>query len=225
MTGFGEFLGDVVVTIGIVLGMDSARADWFEALPNKNLIAITIAMLAGISTLVGNSVVLFINRVRGWRFAVTLVLNGIAMVLLYVVQALMVALVAPWVIGNAGPGIGVVVRSVMLSAAPLVFGFLVLIPYLGPAVGRVLQAWSVVALWVIVSVAFDTDLVHALVITLIGWGAMQAVSWGLSRPMKWLTDKIWQLISGRPSLLSGTDLLSGDFFIPLDADFTKQVRR
>lgn len=225
MTGFLEFLGDVVATIGVVLGMDSARADWFEALPNKNLIAITIAMLAGISTLIGNSVVLFINRVRGWRFAVTLVLNGIAMVLLYLVQAVMVALVAPWVIGSAGPGIGVVVRSVMLSAAPLVFGFLVLIPYLGPAIGRVLQAWSVVALWVIVSVAFDTDLVHALVITLIGWGAMQAVSWGLSRPMKWLTDKIWQLISGRPSLLSGTDLLSGDFFIPLDADFIKQVRR
>lgn len=225
MAGFLEFLGNVVATIGIVLGLDSARADWFESLPNKNLIAITIAMLAGASTLIGNSVVLFINRVRGWRFAVTLVLNGVAMVLLYVVQAFMVALVAPWVIGSAGPSIGLVVRSVMLSSAPLVFGFLVLIPYLGPAIGRVLQAWSVVALWGIVSVAFDTDLLHALVITLIGWGAMQAVSWALSRPMKWLTDKIWQLVSGRPSLLSGTDLLSGDFFIPLDADFIKQVRR
>lgn len=225
MSGLLEFFGDVVMTIGMVLGLDSSRADWFEALPHKTAVAVVIAMLAGSSTLIGNSVVLFINRVRGWRFAITVVLNGVAMVILYVVQAVMVALVAPLVVGNAGPGLGTVVRSVMLSSAPLIFGFLVLIPYLGPAIGRVLQAWSVVALWAVVSVAFDTDLVHGLVITLIGWGAMQLVSWGLSRPMKAVTDKIWQLISGKPSLLSGNDLLSGDFFIPLDADFIKQVKR
>lgn len=226
MNGFFEFVGDVIATIGMVLGLDSSQAAWFESLPNKGAISITIALLAGISTLIGNSVVLFINRVRGWRFAVTLLLNGIAMVLLYIVQALVIALVAPWVVGDAGPGLWIVVRSVMLSSAPLVFGFLVLIPYLGPAIGRVLQAWSMVALWVVVAVAFNTDLGHALVITVIGWGVMQLASWGLSRPMKWITDKIWQLISGRPSMLSGNDLLSGDFFIPLDAGFrAKEVQR
>jgi hypothetical protein len=226
VTGFLEFVGDLFATIGMVLGMDSSQAAWFESLPDKSAIAITIAVLAGVSTLIGNSVVLFINRVRGWRFAVTLLLNGVAMVLLYIVQALVIVLVAPPIVGSDGPGTWIVVRSVMLSSAPLVFGFLVLIPYLGPAIGRVLQAWSVVALWAVVAVVFVTDVGHALVVTLIGWGVMQLASWGLSRPMKWIGDRIWQLVSGRPSMLSGTDLLSGDFFIPLDGGFVaKEARR
>jgi len=65
VTGFLEFVGNLFATIGMVLGMDSSQAAWFESLPDKSAIAITIAVLAGVSTLIGNSVVLFINRVRG----------------------------------------------------------------------------------------------------------------------------------------------------------------
>jgi hypothetical protein len=214
-----DYFISVAMAIKMVLLMDApTAADWFGAHPLNLAVTATVAGLAGISTLFGNSVVLFLNRVRGWRFAATLALNGVGMVALYVVQALVIAVIGAAILGRR-PDLLVVVRAVMLSSAPLVFGVLVLIPYSGPAIGRLLQAWSVVVLWFLVDAAFHTNLAAALVITLVGWGVMQLASWGLSRPMKWLGDRIWSGITGRSSMMTGRDLLSGDFFLPLDAHF------
>ena len=72
----------------------------------------------------------------------------------------------------------------MLSTAPLIFGLFTLMPYLGPGVARVLQAWSVVALWVIVAVTYDVDRWTALAITGAGWAITGRVSGTAKRVMK-----------------------------------------
>lgn len=218
MGGFFDFFASVGLSIWMVLTLDSDAAQWFRVHPLSVEISLVVAALAGISTLLGNSVVLFLNRVRGWRFVVTLALNGAAMVLLYAAQALVIAIVGPLVLGDS-PGVVVVIRAVMLSTAPLVFGFLVLIPYLGPAIGRVLQAWGLLVLWVLVDAAFEATLWQAFVITAIGWGVMQLLSWALARPISWIGNGIWRMITGKPAMMTGTDLLTGDFFLPLAQRF------
>lgn len=218
MGGFFDFFASVGLSIWMVLTLDSDAAQWFRVHPLSVEISLVVAALAGISTLLGNSVVLFLNRVRGWRFVVTLALNGAAMVLLYAAQALVIAIVGPLVLGHS-PGLVAVIRAVMLSTAPLVFGFLVLIPYLGPAIGRVLQAWGLLVLWVLVDAAFGATLWQAFVITAIGWGVMQLLSWALSRPISWIGNGIWRMITGKPAMMTGTDLLTGDFFLPLAQRF------
>jgi hypothetical protein len=218
MGGVFDFFASVGVAIWMVLTLDSDAADWFVLHPLSVEISITVAVLAGISTLLGNSVVLFLNRVRGWRFAVTLLLNGAAMALLYAAQAVVIAIVGPLVVGHS-PGLVVVTRAVMLATAPMVFGFLVLIPYAGPAIGRVLQAWGLLTLWIVVAAAFHAELWPAFLITAIGWGVMQGLSWALSRPMAWVGDRIWRLVTGKPAMMTGTDLLTGNMFLPVDHRF------
>ncbi|MCC6495117.1 MAG: hypothetical protein IT193_02530 [Propionibacteriaceae bacterium] len=224
MEAFFDFMASVWLVIWGVLTGDESVTEWFRVHPLNLEISMTVAALAGASTLLGDSVVLFLNRVRGWRFAITMLLNAFGFVLLYALQALVIAIVGPLVVGHS-PGLVAVTRGVMLATAPLVFGFFVLIPYLGPAIARVLQAWGLLVLWVVVDVLFQTDLWTALLVTGIGWAVMQLLSWSLSRPVAWIGDRIWRLVSGQPSMMTGRDLLSGHMFMPLDYQLDpKEVR-
>lgn len=221
--GFFDFIAAVGTAIWMMLTLDSGAADWFRSYPLSLQVSATVAALAGMSTLLGNSVVLFLNRIRGWRFVVTLLLNGVAMIGLYVLQAAVIAVVGPLILGSS-PGLLPIVRGVMLATAPMVFGFLGMIPYLGPAITRLLQAWGVLTLWVAVAAVFHAGFVSSLLITVIGWGLMQLLSWSLSRPVTWIGDRIWQLITGKPALMTGRDLLSGHFFMPLESGGAAEVR-
>ncbi len=224
MEAFFDFMASVWLVIWGVLTGDESVTEWFRIHPLNLEISMTVAALAGASTLLGDSVVLFLNRVRGWRFAITMLLNALGFVLLYALQALVIAIVGPLVVGHS-PGLAAVTRGVMLATAPLVFGFFVLIPYLGPAIARVLQAWGLLVLWVVVDVLFQTDLWTALLVTGIGWAVMQLLSWSLSKPVAWIGDRIWRLVSGQPSMMTGRDLLSGHMFMPLDYQLDpKEVR-
>ncbi len=216
MSSFLDFFASVGVAIWMVLTVNPQGAIWFSEHPLSLSVAVTVAVLAGVSTLLGNSVVLFLNRVRGWRFWVTLLLNGLAMVLLYVAQAVVIAIIGPLIAGSS-PGFSVILRGVLLATAPMVFGFLGLIPYAGPAITRLLQAWGVVVLWTIVAAIFHQGFVISGLITLLGWGVMQLLSWATLRPVRWIGDHIWQWVTGRPSMMTGSDLLSGHIFIPLDS--------
>ncbi|MCA0295873.1 MAG: hypothetical protein LCH96_11305 [Actinobacteria bacterium] len=224
MQAFFDYIATVAANIWGVLTFDPRTADWATVHPLTLGMAITIAVVAGVSTLLGDSAILFLNSVRGWRFALSLLLNGVAFVLLYVFQAVVIALVGPPITGHSPP-FDVVVRGVLLSTAPLVFGFLVLIPYLGPAIARALQLWGLVILWLVNTVVFDTGLLDALAVTGIGWGVMKLLSTLLARPMNWLGDRIWRVTTGRPSLMTGRDLLSGHVFMPLDNSFAPEVER
>lgn len=208
------FLQAVFGAIGGVLGLDASNAEWFITYPYSYEVAIVVAVLAGVSTLLGDSMVLFFNRVRGWRFAFTLLLNGVAVVALYALQAVFVQALG-FLLTGGGPGFGWVLRGVMLSTAPLVFGVLALIPYFGPAIAHVLQAWGVVALWVITGVMFGTDTVTALGIAAGSWVIMQGLSWLFARPVAWIGNHVWTFVTGTPFMMTGRDLLAGHPFMPL----------
>lgn len=218
MAGFFAFLGDVGRALWGAWTFDTSMAEWFGSHPNALGISVTIAVLAGASTLLGNSVVLFLNRVRGWRFVVSLLLNGLGFVALYATQALIVLVVGQLATGRTVPW-EVVVRSVMLATAPLVFGFFELIPYLGPGIAKFLQAWGVVALLTVVAVVYQTGFWQAVLITGVAWGVMQLVSWAVAKPMAALGAWFWRLISGKPVLLRPQDLLAGQQFMPVEYDF------
>lgn len=213
--GFFDFWASVGHALWGVFTLDRSTAEWFAANPDNGRIALTVALLAGISTLLGDSAVLFFNRVRGVRFAVSLLLSGLGMIGLYLVQAVVLTLVGDPIVGHE-PVAPFVIRGMLLSTAPMVFGVLALIPYFGPAIARLLQAWSVVALWVIVQMLYDTGLWPALLVTAVAWGSMQLISWVMSRPVAFLGARIWRLVSGSTVMITGRDLLSGHPFVPVE---------
>lgn len=218
MEGVLQFAEDVGRAIWGVWTLDTSMAEWFASLSYSVWISVTIAILAGISTLLGNSVVLFLNRVRGWRFATSLLLNGVSMAGLYLVQAVVIAIVGYFFTGQSLT-LSIAGQAVMLATAPLIFGFFELVPYLGPGIARVLQAWSVVALWTIVGVLYGVGRWEALVITVVGWGTMQLLAWALARPISAIGARIWRLVTGHDTMLTAQDLLSGHQFTPVEIDF------
>lgn len=203
-----------------LLTFDPVVVQQMESDPRATRIALIIAFLAGMSMLIGDSVILFLNRIRGARFFFSVILSGLALVLLYVLQAVVIFVVGHLIVGD-GPPFANVLRGVMFATAPMLFGFLVLIPWAGPGIARLLQVWVNICLWQIVVVTFGVDVWLGLVITVIGWVAMQFMSWVFSKPVTWIGDRIWRLVTGKPSLLTGEDILAGRPFIPLVVESSK----
>ena len=224
MAGIFDFLAAVGRALWGVWTLDYSMPVWLNSRPDAFRICVTVAIIAGASTLLGNSAVLFLNRVRGLRFVFSLVLNGLAMAGLYALQAVVVWVLGPLVIGRTQEW-SLVFRGVMLSTAPLAFGVFALAPYVGPAIARLLQAWGAVVLWMIVRGLYDVGLWPALAVTLGAWGVMQLASWAFAKPVAAIGNRVWRLVSGRPLMLTGQDLLSGQPFLPLAQQFEGQEVR
>ncbi|MGC3954473.1 MAG: hypothetical protein QM804_09520 [Propionicimonas sp.] len=226
MDGVLQFIESVGRALWGVWTLNPESTRWLADDPNPAGVAITIAVLAGASTLVGNSVVLFVNRVRGVRFAISLLINGLGFVLLYAVQALIIAVVGYLVTGER-LDLWAATWAVLLSTAPLVFGFFELIPYLGTGIARLLQAWGFIALWAVVDVLYQVGYWRSLLIVAAGWGVMQLASWLLARPLAALGLVVWRLTTGLPGIVSAHDLLSGHLFgaVELDLGLTEAEER
>ena len=58
------------------LALDPKVFQFVETYPQSSWVVLGIVFLAGVSTLLGHSAVLFINRVRKSRFVISLIVNG-----------------------------------------------------------------------------------------------------------------------------------------------------
>lgn len=177
------------------------------ARPDGLRIAVTLLVLAGLSHVLGQSVALFANRVRPWRFALSLLLGA----------ALFAASVVAWGValylaGRFGFGrtasLGEVVRVVGLAHAPRLLGVLVLTPYFGSAMGAGLTVWTLLALTVGARAAFGVELVEALWLLGAAWLVSEVLGRTIGWPVTVLVARIRRWVAGsataeRPHRASG----------------------
>jgi hypothetical protein len=131
------------------------------------LVGISILTTAGLSDLLGQSVVLFLNRVSLQR--ALLCLSGGW--LLFLASATLWA-VGLWILGSAFHlqlGLGRAFWLVALSHAPQVLGVLVLLPHFGSYVFHGLRAWVFFNLVVAVGLATGAPLSVSVLCCLPGW--------------------------------------------------------
>lgn len=174
--------------------------------PSANSVVIGIVFLAGASTLLGQSVVLFVNRVRRGRFFLSLTLNGLIYVISYLVWGAIIALVGG-LLFNDPPPFPAVIRMVGLSTAPLIFGFFILIPWMGPFIGRVLNIWGFLILVNVVEFGFQVGLIKALVCVGLGWLSIMLLNNFVGRPVLALRNRLWIQVAGASLDASTNDLL------------------
>jgi hypothetical protein len=202
-----EFLRYVWLGITRSMALDVRVAEIVAQYPQTGLVTLTIALIGGAGLLLGQSVILFVNRVRPARFALTLLLNGIIFAI-----SLLIWGVAIWAIGSllfpAEPALTIVLRLVALSAAPYVFGFLVLIPYLGEFVYRVLSVWSSVIAAGATAYSFRVDWWPAFLVVGLSWLAIWILSNTLGRPVLALRNRIWRAAAGTNMDTSVADILT-----------------
>jgi hypothetical protein len=199
MTGFftelARYFAYLWDTLTRALALDPSVFQFVEAYPQAAWLVAGIVFLAGVSTLLGHSAVLFINRVRRNRFVISLIVNGFVYIISYIVWGVVV-----WLVGRllfqVNPPLSQFVRMVGLSTAPLVFGFFILIPWMGPFISKLLNIWSFLILLAIVEFQFKIGFWGALLAVGLGWLASLALNNTIGRPVVALRNRLSRLITG-----------------------------
>jgi hypothetical protein len=164
------------------LSLDPEIIRILENAPNGLIIAATIVALAGFSEALGQSLVLFVNRVSPRRFSLALFLSAGSHVAGYLVWTASIWLVGVYVFGRSVP-YTTAARAVGLAYAPQLFGFFILTPYIGSFIGMVLAIWTLLATLLAVQVALQLSLWQAAAASILGWLLIQAWRRTLGRPI------------------------------------------
>ena len=156
-------------------------------------IALWVVFLAGLSSGVGQSVVLFASRVPPRRFIASLILSASLFVGVFAFWTLSIWIVAHYGYGSDQP-YRTALRAAGLAYAPQLFGFFVLAPYFGSGIGALLSIWNLLAIVVATRVAFTIDLVPAVVCSAAGWILLQlaqrTIGWPLGRVARWARSAV-----------------------------------
>lgn len=186
-----EFIAQVWEVFWRALVLDEQLLQAVQAAPpgRAGWIVVTIVVLAGAAQLLGQSVVLFLNRVTPRRFVFSLLLNGVIFVVGLLIWASFI-----WLVGRAfgyTNSFGLVARMVGLGSAPYVFSLFVLVPYAGPFIGRIVAVWSFLVTLGMLRFTYQTNFLNALLIVGAGWLAMTALSALVGRPIQGLRKRLF----------------------------------
>jgi hypothetical protein len=136
------------------LRLDRSAFDAIEQSSRGLRDAFIVLVLAGASVTLGQSAVLFLNRVSPGRFALALVLGGLELVL----EALL-WITSVWVVvgllGVSRPHLVETLDVIGLAYAPFLFGVLLFFPYVGLPILWLLRLWMLLAAIVGTSAAYD----------------------------------------------------------------------
>ena len=194
LNAVSQFLSNLaqVISLALVFTRDLPQA--VLAFPHPGLLASAVAVLAGISQLVGDSVILFVNRVRPARFVAALGLNGLLFAVSLAVEGIVIWLMARYVFG-AGEPLWMGVLVAFLGSAPLVFGFFIMAATLGPHVGRLLRVWSWLITLLAVRDGFDLALWQALACMALARLLVWLINVPFGHPLGLLNETLWQLVT------------------------------
>lgn len=127
-----------------VLRMTSGFGETVVTTPGAGRLAVIVVVLAGLSESVGESVVLFANRVKPKHFVRSLFISAFIFAFTYFFLAASIWAVARlFFVPDAS--FRQIATVVALAQAPRLFGFLVFLPYFGLATSVLLWIWGLLA--------------------------------------------------------------------------------
>jgi hypothetical protein len=173
---------------------------------HRHDLVLLVIYLAGVSQAVGNGVVLFLNRVRRLRFALSLALMGA----IYLVGALVpvaAALLLTDAIAGHDFAFVPTLAVVALAQAPRLLGFLTLAPYLGELFDRLLEVWVLTLVLFGLHHGVGMTVQGAAVLALLGWASMHALSFVLGRPLTRVVNVLKRAAAGGPLTLDSRNLI------------------
>ncbi|MCU0490605.1 MAG: hypothetical protein MUD01_03265 [Chloroflexaceae bacterium] len=168
-------------------------------------LALLVLAAASLSTTLGQSGTLFANRVTRFRFGLGLLAGGLALAVAALVWSGTIWL-AGWLLGPVAVPFLAILADVSLSTAPLLFGFLIFLPYLGTPLSRLLRLWTLLAVVLAVQLRFGVPVWWASGYALLGWGLWEVANLWFERWLNPLRDRLWLLVTGTPTMTPLDDL-------------------
>ena len=185
-------LGDL---IGGAFSLSQATFRRLVSLPEGQTFALLVVLAAGLSLAVGQSIILFINRVKPVRFVVSLLLNAVLFVF-----GFLFLVFSTWLIGWL-PGFTQIpwrdlVQALGLSYAPLIFSFLGALPYAGVPILNGLAVWHLLSMVTGVSAIAQMGATNAFAYVAFGWFTLRLLEGTIGRPIAQLGRRLTQRVAG-----------------------------
>ena len=144
-------------------------------LSHDQWMALIILILSTVSLTIGNSVVLFANRVSRSQFIRSIFAFTFLFILSIFLWTLSIQFFAAAFFGKHKPLADVLIL-VAASFTPFILGFLILTPHLGYYLYALLRIWVTVKLVLNVMAAFQFNLLQAIIVSLLGWLLLELIS-------------------------------------------------
>jgi len=179
--------------LGGVFSLDGDTFRQVATLPSGLLLALFVVLAAGLSLAVGQSIILFINQVKPVRFVFSLLITAILYLFgfLFLVFSTWLITLLPW---SAQVPLSSLVRVLGISYAPLLFGFLGALPYLGGPILTLLSIWHFLALVVGFGAIAGVSLTQSVGYVALGWAVLQILEQVIGQPIanlgRWVADKV-----------------------------------
>ncbi len=183
--------------IRLALRLDPFVFDEIQKTPSGIWLAFAVVVLAAFSESLGQSVVLFLNRVQPRRFFVTLAISTLSNIVGYFVWTTIVWLVVLYVFNHPVP-MWMVANVVGLAYAPQLFAFFELTPFFGNGFGVLLSLWSMVAIIVAIQSGLNLATWQAALASGLGWALLQLWRRSLGSPIYRFGRFIERLAAGVP---------------------------
>ncbi|WP_289501167.1 CAAX protease [Gloeocapsopsis sp. IPPAS B-1203] len=164
-------------------------------LPYGLWLALLVVLLSGLSLAVGQSIILFINRVKPRRFAFSLLLNAVLFTFGFIFLALSTWLICrlPW---STRVSFLTLVKVLGLGYTPLLFSFLGALPYFGYPINNILAVWNLLAMVVGFAVVAQVDTGSALIYIALGWVVKQVLTGTIGQPIARLGYSLADRVAG-----------------------------
>lgn len=194
----------VVFALAILPAVAMAQDDPFPDDPNvfrEQLqlwwVFIPTIFFAGLSEAVGQSFVLFINRVKPSRFIPSVLLNALLFLFGYFETVFVLWLTARFLLGYEQV-ILQIMYAVGVSYVPLLLSFLTLLPYLGPGIVRLLYLASYTIMVNVLHTRLDFPIIEAAAAVLLSFIVQMIVRATIGRPLRAAVRNIRNQIAGTP---------------------------
>lgn len=152
---------------------------------------------AGLSESIGQSFVLFINRVKPSRFIPSVLMNALLFLFGYFETVFVIWLTAKFLLGYDNI-ILQIMYAVGVSYVPLLLSFLTLLPYLGPGIVRILYLISYTIMVNRLHLAIGFPVREAVVTVLLSFVVVMVVRGTIGRPLHAIGQAMQTRIAGTP---------------------------
>jgi hypothetical protein len=182
---FGELVGGAML-----LNPDSFRLAL--TLPLGGTVAVGVVLLAGLSRAIGQGTVLFVNRVKPFRFVLSLLIAAVLFAIGVIFWMFSTWMVSRFMFGRDYAA-AAVIRTLALAHAPQLLNVFVALPYLGVPVSVVLSVWSFLAVLVGMQATLNLGIWQAVSCTALGWIVVEILERTIGRPVAaigyWLANR------------------------------------
>jgi len=189
-------LSTILAAIGGALALNPDTFVHLRDDPPSTIPVLIVLLLAGVSLTIGQSVVLFANRVRPRWFLLALLGSGVAFIVRLFLWGVTIALVCDYVLKVPAPP-RLILVAVSVGQVPYLLGFLVLLPYVGVLLRRLLDAYALVIVVAALAAMLEISLPRALAAAALGWGLQALAAALLQRPLAGLPPWLWDATAPR----------------------------